>query len=329
MQSALALLLILLSFSSYGSNQEKLNSLRDLKRIAFGSCSNQNDSQLLWKDVIQQSPDLWIWGGDNVYADWGKSESVERAYRKQNSHPDYILLKSTTPIIGTWDDHDYAWDNADGDLGFKETSQKLHLDFMDVPEDSPRRKQEGIYTSFNIGEDDKKIKIIILDNRYFKGIETDAPMLGNKQWEWLEREFRESTANLHFIVTGLSIFSPTIPYSEEWWHYPVEVNRMQNLLKAYKVKAPVFLTGDKHFSSIFKYWGQLEFMSSGLTHTTPRRTWWYLARKYPLTYFGISYGIIDIDWEGSIPKLKMTIRNGERDVFVKKVIWKNNTWSFI
>ncbi|MFP5385954.1 MAG: alkaline phosphatase D family protein [Bacteriovoracia bacterium] len=329
MQSALALLLILFTLSSHAqSNQQKLKSITELKRIAFGSCSNENDYQPLWKDVIRQKPDLWIWGGDNVYADWGKSDSVARAYQKQNAHPDYALLKSTTPIIGTWDDHDYAWDNAGGDLSFKQMSQKLHLDFMDVPVDSPRKKQEGIYTSFNFGEGDQKIKIIILDNRYFKDIEDDAPMLGNQQWVWLENEFKNSKANLHFIIGGLSVFSPTIPYSEEWWHYPIEVKRMRKLLQTYEVKAPVFLTGDKHFSTIFKYWGQLEFMSSGLTHTAPRRTWWYLARKYPITYFGISYGIVDIEWEGSTPKLKMTIRNGERDVFIRNVVWKNKTWNF-
>lgn len=103
---------------------------------------------------------------------------------------------------------------------------------------------------------------------------------------------------------------------------------MQRILKEHKVKAPVFLTGDKHFSSIFKYWGQLEFMASGLTHTAPRRTWWYLGRRYPVTYFGLSYGMIDISWEDSTPKLRLVIRNGQKDIFPTSVIWKNETWEF-
>lgn len=330
MHTALALFLVLFSLSSIAStNQEKLESIRDLKRIAFGSCNNENDSQPLWKDITAQNPDLWIWGGDAIYADWGKSEAVEDAYKKQNSRTDYAAMKRKIPIIGTWDDHDYAFDNAGGDLTFKHKSQDLHLDFMEVPEDSPRRFQDGIYTSYNFGRGHQKIKIIILDNRYFKGLESDAPILGSEQWEWLENEFETSEASLHFIVSGLSVFSPTIPYTEEWWHYPVEVNRMRDLLKRYNVKAPVFLTGDKHFSSIFKYWGQLEFMSSGMTHTAPRRTWWYLARKYPLVYFGLSYGLVDIEWEGSTPKLKMVIRDGKKDIFTKNVIWKKETWDFI
>lgn len=331
MRSALALFLTFLSLHAFAdNNQEKLEAITKLNRIAFGSCNSETAAQPLWKDITAQKPDLWIWGGDNIYADWGKSgEAVEAAYKKQNSIPDYQALKQQTPIIGTWDDHDYGLNEAGGRLSYKELSQKLHLDFMDVPLNSPRRKQEGIYTSFNFGPEEQRIKILILDNRYFKGLEADAPLLGKKQWEWLEEELKNSKAHLHFFVTGLSVFSPTIPYTEEWWHFPVEVNRMLGLLKKYSIKAPVFLTGDKHFASIFKYSGQLEFMSSGMTHTAPRRTWWYLARKYPLVYFGLSYGMIDIDWvDQSTPKLKMIIRDGKRDVFTRNVLWENNTWNF-
>lgn len=186
MPFVLLISLLLLSELSWSkSNQQKLESLKSLQRIAFGSFNNEKDNQPLWKDVMAQKPDLWIWGGDNVYADWGKSESVAKSYQRQNAHPDYALLKKNIPIIGTWDDHDYAWDNAGGDLSFKHISQQLHLDFMDVPQDSLRRKQEGIYASFNFGPAKKRIKIILLDNRYFKGLEADAPILGNKQWKWL------------------------------------------------------------------------------------------------------------------------------------------------
>lgn len=330
MQPVLALFLFFISFSVLAqTNHERVLALKTIKRITFGSCNNQNDHQPLWKDVAAQKPDLWIWGGDAIYADWGKSERVSRGYEKQNKIADYVAFKANTPMLGTWDDHDYGFNEAGGNVTYKKQSQELHLDFLEVPKDSPRRLQEGIYTSYEFGEESEKIKIIILDNRYFKGLDPKAPILGEAQWQWLENQFKNSTAHLHFIVAGLSVFSPTLPYTEEWWHYPVEVNRMQSLLKTHRVKAPVFLTGDKHFSSIFKYWGQLEFMSSGMTHTAPYRTWWYLGRKYPTTYFGLSYGVIDIEWKDTIPTLTMFMRNGTKTIHKTKVVWKSNTWSFI
>lgn len=329
MRQLLILLFILVSFSlSAQTNHERLTSLKTIKKITFGSCNNQNDKQPLWKDIMAQKADLWIWGGDAIYADWGK-EPMDKAYEKQKKQADYAQFSATIPMIGTWDDHDYGRNEATGTYANKRESQKHFLDFLEEPEDSLRRKQEGIYTSYEFGEENQKIKIILLDNRYFKGVDKKAPLLGEEQWKWLENEFETSTAQLHFIVAGLSVFSPTLPYTEEWWHYPVEVNRMKKILEQYKVKAPVFLTGDKHFSSIFKFSGQLEFMSSGLTHTAPYRTWWYLGRKYPTTYFGLSYGVIEIDWQDSTPVLTMYMRNGVKDLHRTKVIWKKNTWNYL
>jgi hypothetical protein len=37
--------------------------------IAFGSCNRQNTENILWKEIIKNKPNLWIWGGDNIYAD--------------------------------------------------------------------------------------------------------------------------------------------------------------------------------------------------------------------------------------------------------------------
>ena len=330
MRNFLALLLI--SFTTLlhaQDNEVNLQKIHNIKRIAFGSCNDQNDVQPLWKDMMKQRPDLFIWGGDTIYADWGKSESVARAYKKQNEVVDFRDFKKITPMIGTWDDHDYAFNNAGGDISFKKESQRMFLDFFEVPLDSPRRTHEGVYHSYEFGDPGKRIKIILLDNRYFKGLDPRAPLLGEAQWLWLENELKTSTASLHFIMAGLPIFGPLIPYTEEWAEYPVERDRLLGLLKTYKTMAPVFLTGDKHFSSIYKRWGQLEFMSSGMTHVADRRTWWYLGRKYPVTYFGESYGQIDIDWDGTTPLLTLVMRNAKgRDIHKKQVRWKTDQWMF-
>lgn len=308
------------------TNHQRLQNLKDLKRISFGSCNNQGDAQPLWDDLIRQRPDLWIWGGDNIYADWIEGRDIANAYAYQNRNPKYHLFKTQTPIIGTWDDHDFGFDNANGEFESKKESQQLHLNFLEVPKDSPRRQQDGIYTSHAFGEDSRKIKIIILDNRYFKGLDSEYPMLGKTQWDWLEGELTNSIAKIHFIVTGLPVLSPLIPYTEEWAHTN-ELDRMLNLLRKTKPKGVVFLTGDKHFSSIYRRWGHLEFMSSGMTHITPRKTWFYLGRKYPTTFFGLSYGQIDIKWEEDIPTIKMSMRTTSgKNVHLSEFKWAQENW---
>lgn len=318
---------VCLSLSCFAeTNFEKLKNLKELNRISFGSCNDQGDDQPLWNDLIKQKPDLWIWGGDNVYADWMTRGSISLAYAFQNKNPQYHLFKKQTPIIGTWDDHDFSSDNADGNFTDKIKSQQEHLDFLEVPKDSLIRQQEGIYTSYEFGQQSRRIKIIILDNRYFKNLDPKYPILGKVQWDWLEQELLFSTAKMHFIVTGLPVLSPLIPFTEEWAQTS-ELSRMLELLKRTKPKGVIFLTGDKHFSSIYKRWGHLEFMSSGMTHVADKKTWFYLSKKYPTTYFGLSYGQIDIQWENETPTIKMSMRTTTgADVHTSRFKWQQETW---
>jgi len=37
--------------------------------MVFASCSHQDMEQPLWKPIIATHPDVFVWGGDNVYAD--------------------------------------------------------------------------------------------------------------------------------------------------------------------------------------------------------------------------------------------------------------------
>lgn len=321
--------LLILAFSLNGfsqTNQQRLHNLKDLKRISFGSCNDQGDEQPLWEDLVHQKPDLWIWGGDVVYADWMAGRNIARAYAFQNKNPQYSLFKKQTPIIGTWDDHDFGFDNANGSFEGKKESQQEHLNFLEVPQDSPLRQQEGIYTSHEFGRDSRKIKIILLDNRYFKNLDPEYPMLGKVQWSWLEHELLTSTAKIHLIVTGLPVLSPLIPYTEEWAETK-ELNRMLDLLKRSKAKGVVFITGDKHFSSIYRRWGHLEFMSSGMTHIAARKTWFYLSRQYPTTFFGLSYGQIDVKWEEEIPTIKLSMRTPTgKDIHLSEFKWQQEQW---
>ena len=45
--------------------------------IAFGSCNHQNKEQSLWDDIVSEDPNLWIWLGDNIYADTNDMELMK------------------------------------------------------------------------------------------------------------------------------------------------------------------------------------------------------------------------------------------------------------
>ncbi|MCP4146916.1 MAG: alkaline phosphatase family protein, partial [bacterium] len=50
-----------------------------------------------------------------------------------------------------WDDHDFGVNDGGKECPMIKESKKEFLEFFDVPENSPRRKRDGIYTSYLLG----------------------------------------------------------------------------------------------------------------------------------------------------------------------------------
>jgi alkaline phosphatase D len=308
------------------TNAERLAQIGDLDRLAFGSCNKQYRHQPLWKDLIEQAPDLFLWGGDNVYANTDSAAKLRASYQRQNGVDDYRLFKALTPIVGTWDDHDYGNNNQDGTYPLKRQGRDYALDFLEEPPLSPRRLREGIYTSYEFGSPGKIVKLILLDNRYFMNLDAEFPLLGRTQWDWLREEVQNTRASLILVASGLSILSPATAGSEEWADYAKERDLLRRLLSKKNVPY-LYLTGDKHFSSIFRRGDEVEFMASGMTHNTKEALRPYVRARYPNPVFENNYGLIDLRWEDGLPELTLTVRTARgQAVLVRKLRWELTRW---
>jgi hypothetical protein len=62
----------------------------------------------------------------------------------------------------SWDDHDYGKGDAGAEFSAKRESQAAFLDFFGVPEDSPRRRQEGVYHSAVLGPAGRRVQVILI-----------------------------------------------------------------------------------------------------------------------------------------------------------------------
>ncbi|MEL6485179.1 MAG: alkaline phosphatase D family protein [Bacteroidota bacterium] len=255
--------------------------------IAFGSCNKTHEENVFWDDILNENPDVWIWGGDNIYADTKDMEKMEAMYSEQKNIPGYKALVAKTPILGTWDDHDYGANDAGKEFSKKQESQQLFLDFFNVPKEDSRRAREGVYASHTFEVENGSVKIITLDTRYFRSsldkdavskrrykINTDdqATILGDEQWAWLEDELRASNADFNIIVSSIQFLSWEHGF-ETWGNYPKEVARLKQVLMQTQPKRVIFLSGDRHISEFSKtkvegldypIW---DFTSSGLTHS--------------------------------------------------------------
>lgn len=316
----LIILLFITSLPCLASNTEKLSQLKSIDRFVFGSCNNQNKPQPLWDEMLKQSPDLFIWGGDIVYADKEKPTNLGLALSKQNQNQAWLKFKSKVPFIGTWDDHDYGVNDGDGTYVGKYVAKELILDFLEEPKSTLRRKQEGLYTSYTFG----KVKFILLDTRTFMKLDPSAMMMGEEQWKWLEKEISTTHAKVTFIVSSLSVFSPRFPTGEGWAFYPSETERLLDIVEKQNRTSVIFLTGDMHFSSISKRKNHLEFLSSGMTHSIPTALRLLISQFFDSTYFGLSYGQVDIAWDGEIPLVTTSIRNEKGEQLHKKTFKAEN-----
>uniref|UniRef100_M4C1D9 PhoD-like phosphatase metallophosphatase domain-containing protein n=1 Tax=Hyaloperonospora arabidopsidis (strain Emoy2) TaxID=559515 RepID=M4C1D9_HYAAE len=251
---------------------------KPLQRVAFGSCNDQSFPQPLWPKIAAHEPELWIWMGDNIYADMkelgeprrsvsarprdmfveASPEVLVQRYNKLMANTGYAAFVKRTPVIGIWDDHDYGINDGGKMFSYREESQ------------------EGIYTSYTIGSGEQTVKFILVDNRYHRdayGMK-NGTLLGETQWEWLGNELLTSTAAFNVIVSGVQILpGDRYPIAECWGRFPSERERMLKLLLASNAKGVILLSGDVHFSEINQVVCSkgankiTEITSSGMTHS--------------------------------------------------------------
>ncbi|NVO84716.1 alkaline phosphatase D family protein [Hymenobacter terrestris] len=258
-------------------------------RIAFGSCSRQNLPQPLWADIARDQPDVWMWLGDNIYGDSDDPAVLRAKYATQFNNPGYRQLREQgTRIIGTWDDHDYGRNDGDKNYPFKAQNQQLALDFLEEPADSPRRRQEGIYAAYEYRVAGKKVKVLLLDDRYFQDpLYRDAQkvyqpnptgdVLGEAQWAWLRAQLAGSDADAHIIGSGIQFLPTQHPY-EKWSNFPAARQRLLNLFSETQPKGLLLVSGDRHIGEVSELAVPglarpvLEVTSSGLTHPATQNT---------------------------------------------------------
>lgn len=255
--------------------------------IAFGSCDNQKIKNELWPAIDENQPSVWIWGGDNIYSDTKDMEFLKTNYKIQKQDSDYLQFIEDKIVLGTWDDHDYGANDGGEEYPFKRKSQQLLLDFLGASINAAERKRDGVYTAKTIEVNGNKIKIIVLDSRFFRTALSKATdskkrfqpnkhgegtLLGNMQWEWLERELKTSDAQFNVIVSSIQFLSNKHGF-EAWGSFPHEVEKLEKMIVSTKAKGTFIISGDRHIATFSSKnvaglsYPLIDFTSSGLTHT--------------------------------------------------------------
>jgi alkaline phosphatase D len=232
-------------------------------RVGIGSCAHQDSTQAVWDAVAEWKPDLFVHLGDAVYADTQDSLAMRSTYLKGFGNPKFKSVRKQIPFLATWDDHDYGANDAGASYPMRRASQALFLEFWEEPESSERRLRDGLYGSQVIEKNGHLVRVILLDTRFFRSdwskdslpgrrYEQDRDpqktMLGDVQWAWLERELRQP-ADLRLIASSIQVINDEHGW-EGWGNFPLERERILDLVQAGPRIATVFVSGDRHFSEL-------------------------------------------------------------------------------
>jgi alkaline phosphatase D len=252
---------------------------------------------------------------------------LKSQYELQKQKPEYAEFIRNFRTIGTWDDNDYGMRNGNGSYPHKAESQQLFLNFIEEPEDSPRRKQRGIYASYVYGEPGKQVKVILLD-LYYNADEPgpESDLLGEEQWRWLAAELKGSRNDVVILGSSLQMLSSEHPF-DKWGNYPKARKRILQLLAESKARLTVILSGDRHLGEISRSddsglgYPLYEITSSGLTHHvdffyhlraffSPERNRYRVGDLF----YNKNFGVVDIDWSTGSPVASLQVRDQENRV---------------
>lgn len=293
-----------------------------LQDIVFGSCLDTHDHPMLDR-TLTLPRDLFIFMGDNIYADKGGIPMMQEKYALLKNSRFFKGLQNK-PILATWDDHDFGENDGGGSYPHKKEAQVEFWNWLDEPAASPRRQQEGVYHAQTFGPAGKRVQVVMLDTRYFRSplkkvpkdkallggsyVPTDdtaATMLGAEQWSWLAQVLQQP-AELRLIVSSIQ-FAPQAHGGECWANL---LHEQQKMLKLLRGQTAVVLSGDRHWCE-FSHNGVFDFTTSSMTQKHPRGT--PTPNKYrcmPQTYHLPNVGHLRIDWDAATITVKVLGEDG-------------------
>lgn len=320
-----------------GDGQEEI-----ISRIAFGSCANQRKPQPIWDTINGLNPQLFIFTGDNVYATSADPKILKSAYDGLSAIAGFDQLRGSCSILGTWDDHDYGKSDAGEEFEGKEAAKEAYMEFFQTPKDSPIRLRGGIYDSKVFGPEGKRVQVILLDTRWFRGPLTrmdeeerkrlkqktgkvigpylvdesnDSTILGTEQWSWLVAELQRP-AQLRLIVTSIQLVSIDHGW-EKWGNLPKERRKLLEAIAKYASNV-IVLSGDRHSADISMLplnndggpsYPLYDITSSSLTESGLKNE----PNRYRVSgedvYDQPNFGWIEINWDLPDPKITLEIRD--------------------
>lgn len=251
-------------------------------RVAVISCMDDTmgaEARQMWPQVLAQDVDALLLIGDNVYADhvragphWKNpipADLWRRYVETRRSLPLYFAER-LVPIVATWDDHDFAHDNADRTYPYREDSRQTFFAFFPQAEPAENfSRGPGVaswWRAFGV-------EWALTDDRYFRTPDkVDSPdqtHFGPEQERWLVDNLKSADRPV-LLISGDQFFGGYHTFESYEGSHPRSFGLALEQWRA-AVRAPLlFISGDRHLSEIIKVpeqalgFATFEITSSGI-----------------------------------------------------------------
>tara|TARA_B100001093_G_scaffold281992_1_gene269423 strand:- start:367 stop:1350 length:984 start_codon:yes stop_codon:yes gene_type:complete len=294
----------------------------EVYKIGFGSCIDQDLPQPIWEPIEKEKVNTFIFLGDNVYGDddSGNLSKLKSAYKKQKKLlPEWLTNNN---IFSIWDDHDYGLNDGGSSFNLKNESQKLYLDFWDIPKNDERRSRKGVYFSKIIELENFKINLIGLDTRYFrsdllgtklfykKDNSDSSTILGDAQWKWLKNVIK-TDSDLIILMSSIQVLATEHRF-EKWNLFPKEREKLIALIDSSNIPL-IIISGDRHRGALYELDDIYELTSSSLNKPVAISKLVKENDKLMIgkTYNEENYGVIEINTDQAKVSLSLKNKSGE------------------
>lgn len=193
-------------------------------------------------------------------------------YGQYRLDPDLQAAHRMHAFICVWDDHEIANDayaegaenhqKDEGDFKMrKQAASKAYYEWLPVREDSTLYRQFSFGSVADLFMLDERLaaRAKQADSKKAKKLNTERPMLGKTQLDWLKSGLQQSSATWKILgnqvlfaeLHVLPVFSNIYVHFDAWDGYPIERQMIKDFLADYEIRNVIFATGDTHASWCF------------------------------------------------------------------------------
>ena len=223
-------------------------------RLAISSCAKEDaGSRAVWKRMAAENVEGVVLIGDTPYIDSTELAVQTKRHREFAAVAEYQELLRSRPCWWTWDDHDFAGNDASGLAVGKENSRLVYSRYH--PQPAYGDGTDGVYTSFRRGP----VEIFLLDTRWFSmtgpsfASSFKPTLIGLKQWQWLQQGLLASTAPFKLLACGVIWDDKQNSESDDWGTYPHELAAIQKFIGDKRIPGVILVGGDIHASRVLRY----------------------------------------------------------------------------